>query len=110
MATLPEANKSIFSECIVLDLHPISVLLNQLKYKGSGLDKLVGRLPFEDKKMPKVISYEDGGIVHNLYENKEYTKIEEHLREDVKKTIWLYKILQDRIVPLLAQNIKMIDY
>ena len=110
LASLPEANKSLFSECVIFDLHPISVLLNQLKYKGSGLDKLVGRLPFEDKKMPKVLSYENGGIVHDLYERQDYNKIEEHLKEDVKKTIWLYKILQDKVVPLLAQNIKMNEY
>ena len=107
LATLPEANKSFFSDCIIFDLHPIAILLNQLTYKGSGLDKMVDKLPFEDKKMPKVVSYEDGGIVHGLYENKDYNRIEEHLKEDVKKTIWLYKILQDKIVPLLEDNIKM---
>lgn len=51
-----------------LDLHTVGVLINFGKFKGSGLDNLTNRAL-------------DGEKVKEWYENKEFDKIEHHIRE-----------------------------
>lgn len=105
IAKLPVVNKKIFKDSIILDLHPISVLLNKMRLKGSSLDMTVDKIALDDEILPKINTRENGAIVHRLYEEGNYERIETHLINDVKKTIWLYKIITEKIAPHLPNFI-----
>jgi DNA polymerase III alpha subunit (gram-positive type) len=75
-----------------IDLRVIGILMNKGEFKGSGLDKLT------EKKS-------EGSSIPMLYNNHEYEKIIEYIKQEasefLKLNIWLYKKL-----PLLLEQFK----
>ena len=65
-----------------IDLRAIGILMNKGEFKGSGLDKITGKVA-------------DGSNIPLWYANKEYNKIlsyvENEAREFIKLNIWLYE-------------------
>tara|TARA_Y100000310_G_scaffold65417_1_gene60901 strand:- start:2335 stop:2883 length:549 start_codon:yes stop_codon:yes gene_type:complete len=73
-----------------IDLRVIGILMNKGEFKGSGLDKLT------EKKS-------EGSNIPTLYNNHEYEKIIEYIKEEASEflrlNVWLYK----KLPLLLAQ-------
>ncbi|MFH1237955.1 MAG: ribonuclease H-like domain-containing protein [archaeon] len=69
-----------------IDLRAIGILMNGGEFKGSGLDKLTGKIS-------------DGKNIPILYNNSEYESIVSYIqmetREFIKFNSWLYKKLPD---------------
>ncbi|MCK5449875.1 ribonuclease H-like domain-containing protein [Candidatus Pacearchaeota archaeon] len=69
-----------------IDLRAIGILMNGGEFKGSGLDKLTGKVS-------------DGKNIPILYNNSEYKSIVSYIqmetREFIKFNVWLYKKLPD---------------
>lgn len=69
-----------------IDLRAIGVLMNKGQFKGSGLDKITGKK-------------NTGMNIPLWYENKEYDKILEYIKDETQEFIkfnsWLYKELPE---------------
>lgn len=67
-----------------IDLKPLGIIMNKGEFKGSGLDKLTGKL-------------HDGSIVPTLYAEKKYQEIEDYIRTEAREFLkfceWVYKEL-----------------
>lgn len=75
-----------------IDLRAVGVLMNKGQFKGSGLDKITGKKS-------------NGMNIPLWYENKEYEKIIDYIKNEtlefIKFNIWLYKEM-----PKLHQRFK----
>lgn len=82
------ASKDLHYKIPHLDLKPVVVLLNEGKFVGSKLDK------FTDKS-------QDGKVIKGYYENKEYDKIEEYVRNEAESFLKFLQKINSNIKKLL---------
>lgn len=92
IGTLDELNEFFHQNLMYIDLRLIGLLLNKMKFKGSGLNDTIRRINYADPKLKKVLNEKSGAIVHELYVNRKYREIEKHLENDIKETIYLYRM------------------
>jgi len=64
-----------------IDIKYSCIIANNLDFKGSGLDKMT------DKKV-------DGKVVIEWYNNKEYSKIEEYIKEEAESFLFALSIMK----------------
>lgn len=79
----------------IVDLHPVLIIINNMSFKGSGLDSMT------EKKS-------DGRLIPILYAKKEYAKIEEYIKQETTSFIDAFKILC-RELPKLKGLLKKQD-
>jgi len=73
-----------------VDLHPIGIMMNNGNFKGSGLDKITGKIG-------------TGMDVLEMYTFDAYDKIEEYIRKETQEYIKLYSWLKKRMPKLLQE-------
>lgn len=64
----------------IIDIHSTLIILNDLNFKGSGLDSLT------EKK-------QKGDIIPNLYQEKNYPAIEQYIQDETKAFLKAFKTL-----------------
>ena len=81
VGTISELNRLWF-KAYTIDLFQCSLIANNMKFAGNSLENLAERI----RKLGLQIShpYGKGREVREWYENREYAKIEEHLKSDLK--------------------------
>lgn len=100
MGTLQELNE-FFHDLMCIDLKLIGLLFNEMKFKGSTLSNTVDRIKYRDPILSKPRINESGFKVHELYEKKKYQEIEDHLKNDIKAIMWLFRIIEGQLVSRL---------
>ena len=98
--TLQELNE-FFHDLMCIDLKLIGLLFNEMKFKGSTLSNTVDRIKYKDPILSKPRINESGFEVHELYEKRMYQKIEDHLRNDIKAVMWLFRTIERQLMPIL---------
>lgn len=81
LAQVPELNK-LWYEAYVIDLFQAALLTNEMRFKGNSLKNLVKKA--KDKGIQVSEIYGKGDEVKEWYKKKEYSKIEEKLKADLK--------------------------
>ena len=76
-----------------VDLHPIGILMNNGNFKGSGLDKISGKIG-------------SGKNCLEYYNNKEYEKIEAYIKQEAESYIKLLAWLRSRMPQLSVEFIE----
>lgn len=76
----------------IIDLHSVLVIINNMSFKGSGLNSMT------EKKG-------EGGFIPDLYAKKEYAKIEEYIKQETASFISAFQILC-RELPKLKNLLK----
>ena len=79
----------------IVDLHPVLVIINNMSFKGSGLNSMT------EKKG-------EGGFIPDLYAQKEYAKIEEYIKQETASFIDAFQILCKEL-PKLKRLLKKQD-
>ena len=78
-----------------IDLRSLGIIMNNGKFKGSGLDKLTGKS-------------QNGSIIPKLYAEKKYSEIEDYINEEsaefVKFCTWIYKELPSMLNRFKSEN------
>jgi hypothetical protein len=78
----------------IIDIHSTLVILNNLNFKGSGLDSLT------NKK-------QKGDIIPKLYQEKNYLEIENYIKNETKAFLEAFKVLcveLPKLKPLLKKE------
>ncbi|MBI5225542.1 hypothetical protein HY989_06750 [Candidatus Micrarchaeota archaeon] len=88
----PNLNEySLNYEFPAIDLQSLFVILNEGKFKGSGMHN------FTEKKM-------DGSRIKGWYENKDFAKIEEYVKDEAAGFIKLYSELSEKLPQLFPRK------
>lgn len=74
----------------VIDLHPVGILLNGGKFKGSGLNNISTKET-------------NGATCLEFYRNKEYGKIESYIKQEAKAFLQLYVWLRKKMPKVLTE-------
>jgi len=78
-----------------IDLHPVGIMLNSGFFKGSGLDKISGKM-------------NDGMYVLECYTANMYDKIEDYIVQETEEYIKLYVWLRKEMPKLLVEYRKIL--
>ena len=73
-----------------IDLRAFGILMNHGEFKGSGLDKICGKKT-------------DGSNIPLWYQNKEYNRITDYIKDEAKSFIHLYAWLHKRMPSCLEE-------
>jgi len=102
--TIEELNE-FFHDLMCIDLKLIGLLFNRMKFKGSTLSNTVDRIKYRDPILNKPHINESGFEMHELYEKQMHQKIEDHLKNDIKAVIWLFRTMEKQLMPMLKTNL-----
>lgn len=78
-----------------IDLRPLGIIMNKGQFKGSGLDKIIGKA-------------HDGSIIPQWYSEKKYDEIVEYIKHEaeefVRFAMWTYKELPPLLEKFKKEN------
>ncbi len=79
-----------------IDLRPFGIIMNKGEFKGSGLDRITGKL-------------HSGAIIPQWYAEKKYSDIENYVKTEFTEFVtfssWLYQELPDMLLKFKNSNI-----
>ena len=99
LGTLKELNEFFYQRVISIDLRLLGLIFNNLTLKGSSLSNAVQNIHYKDPILPRVNNTESGAAVKELYEQRNYEQIEQHLKNDLKEIVYLYRAMEKYVVP-----------
>ena len=68
----------------IIDLHSIFIMMNDMRFKGSGLDNMTGKA-------------EKGSVIPELYKKKDYDAIEKYVKQEAKSFLDALLIIFDEL-------------
>lgn len=83
--------KRLIHEIPHVDIKPILTIFNGGKHKGASLDNFTGKK-------------NDSSVIPELYNNKDFSRIEEYIVEETEGFIKFYQMIKEKIPDVIIQD------
>ncbi len=101
LANIDQVTK-MWHDCITIDHAQQLLAANGCRFKGATLDNIIATAKRLGLNPPPHRS--DGGVIRELYPNKNYSEIETHLQEDLIAIRWLDLFGSKKLIDLSVKQ------
>ena len=93
-----------FHDLRIIDLRLVGLMYNNMRFSGSSLAETMKKIEYQDRILQKPKEFMLGSSISELYKQRKFKQIEEHLINDIKMTIYLYRALRNSIIKKLPKR------
>jgi len=93
-----------FHDLRIIDLRLVGLMYNNMRFSGSSLAETMKKIEYQDRILQKPKEFMLGSSISELYKQRKFKQIEEHLINDIKMTIYLYRALCNSIIKKLPKR------